>query len=56
MRRFNGVSTKYLDSYLGWHRMNDREGNTLTANRIFIAAMGKTATSIANRANSFRAG
>jgi len=40
MRRFNGVATKYLDSYLGWHRMNDREGNTLTANRIFIAAMG----------------
>ena len=40
MRRFNGVATKYLDSYLGWHRMNDREGDTLTANRIFIAAMG----------------
>ena len=40
MRRFNGVATKYLDSYLGSHRMNDREGNTLTANRIFIAAMG----------------
>ncbi len=40
MRRFNGVATKYLDSYLGWHRMNDREGDTLTASRIFIAAMG----------------
>lgn len=40
MRRFNGVATKYLDSYLGWHRMNDREGDTLTANRTFIAAMG----------------
>lgn len=40
MRRFNGVATKYLDSYLGWHRMNNREGNTLTAKRIFIAAMG----------------
>ena len=40
MRRFNGVATKYLDSYLGWHRMNDREGHTLTANRIFIAALG----------------
>ena len=40
LRRFNGVATKYLDSYLGWHRMNDREGDTLTGNRIFIAAMG----------------
>ena len=20
MRRFNGVATRYLDSYLGWHR------------------------------------
>lgn len=40
MRRFNGVATKYLASYLGWHRMNDREGDTLTPNRIFIAAMG----------------
>jgi len=22
-RRFNGVATKYLDSYLGWRRMID---------------------------------
>jgi transposase-like protein len=40
MRRFNGVATKYLDSYLGWHRMNDRDGDTLTANRTFRASMG----------------
>lgn len=40
MRRFNGVATKYLDSYLGWHRINDREGDTLSANRMFAAACG----------------
>jgi hypothetical protein len=40
MRRFNGVATKYLDSYLGWHRTNDREGNTLNASRMLAAACG----------------
>lgn len=30
MRRFHGVATKYLDSYLGWFRILDRyAGNTL---------------------------
>jgi transposase-like protein len=28
MRRFNGVATKYLDSYLGWFRTLDRSTNT----------------------------
>ena len=40
MRRFNGVATKYLDSYLGWHRTNDREGNTLCASHMLAAAWG----------------
>jgi transposase-like protein len=40
MRRFNGVATKYLDSYLGWHRTNDREGGTLDAKRLLAAAWG----------------
>ena len=40
MRRFNGVATKYLDSYLGWHRSDDREGNTQNANRMLAAAWG----------------
>ena len=31
MRRFRGVATKYLASYLGWRRMIDREGQRLTA-------------------------
>lgn len=26
IRRFHGVATKYLDSYLGWFRTNDRSG------------------------------
>jgi len=38
MRRFNGVATKYLDSYLGWHRANDRQGGRLTAPFMFAAA------------------
>ena len=40
MYRFRGVATKYLDSYLGWHRMNDRDGNTQTARRVLAAAWG----------------
>lgn len=38
MRRFNGVATKYLDSYLGWHRTQDREGSTFNANSLVAAA------------------
>ena len=40
MFRFRGVATKYLDSYLGWHRMNDRHGNTQTARGVLAAAWG----------------
>jgi len=43
MFRFRGVATKYLDSYLGWHRMNDRDGrgdNTQTARHVMAAAWG----------------
>lgn len=40
MRRFNGVATKYLDTYLGWHRAEDREGDTLTAKYMLAAAWG----------------
>jgi len=38
MRRFNGVATKYLDSYLGWHRACDRNGGALSASRALAAA------------------
>lgn len=40
MRRFNGVATKYLDSYLGWYRTSDREGDTLRASRMLAASWG----------------
>jgi len=40
MRRFNGVATKYLDSYLGWHRADDREANSQNASRVLAAAWG----------------
>lgn len=40
MRRFNGVATKYLDSYLGWHRLTDRTGDTLDASLMLAAARG----------------
>lgn len=33
MFRFNGVATKYLDNYLGWHRFLDRKGTATPAKR-----------------------
>jgi transposase-like protein len=39
MRRFNGVATKYLQSYLGWRRMFERDGDTMTAQRCLLAAL-----------------
>ena len=40
MRRFNGVATKYLDSYLGWYRACDRNGGSLSASHALAAAWG----------------
>lgn len=40
MRRFNGVATKYLDSYLGWHRASDRHGGSLSASKALAGAWG----------------
>jgi transposase-like protein len=37
---FKGVATKYLASYLGWHRMKDRDGARLTPTRCIYAACG----------------
>lgn len=39
MRRFNGVATKYLRSYLGWRRMFEREGDDISARRCLLAAL-----------------
>ena len=39
-RAFKGLATKYLASYLGWHRMKDRDGSRLTPTRCIYAACG----------------
>ena len=44
MRRFNGVATRYLDSYLGWWRMIDRDGERLTPARMLAMGSGYAAT------------
>lgn len=42
MRKFNGVATRYLRSYLGWHRMIDRLGQSITPTLCFLVSLGKT--------------
>ena len=37
---FRGVASKYLATYLGWHRMKDREGQRLSATSCLCAACG----------------
>jgi len=37
---FRGVASKHLASYLGWHRMKDREGERLSASGCLCAACG----------------
>ena len=44
MRRFNGVATKYLDSYLGWRRMIERMGDNLTPLAAIAAALPQAST------------
>ena len=34
MFRFRGVATKYLDNYLGWHRMLDKDGKNASGRTI----------------------
>jgi len=41
MVRFHGVATRYLESYLGWHRLLDHLGQHATPVACFIAAIGK---------------
>lgn len=40
MLRFRGVATTYLDSYLEWHRADDRAGSTQSASRVLAAVWG----------------
>ena len=44
MRRFNGVATKYLDSYLGWHRACDRAGGFVIRKLRPCSTLGDAAT------------
>ncbi len=41
MKKFHGVATRYLESYLGWHRMIDRLGQNITPTLCFFASLGK---------------
>ncbi len=38
MRHFNGIATKYLESYLGWRRMLDRESDLTPQEVLAISA------------------
>lgn len=42
MVKFHGVATRYLESYLGWHRMIDRLGQNITPTACFIESLGRT--------------
>ena len=40
VRRFHGVATHYLPSYLGWRRLIDRSHNLLSPTAFLSAALG----------------
>src|SRR5271165_814857 len=40
LRRFNGVATKYLQSYLGWRRWLERDEDIITPQTTLAAALG----------------
>ena len=44
MRRFKGVASRHLESYLGWWRMIDRDGERLSATRCLLQALNYAAT------------
>ena len=41
MRRFNGVATKYLESYLGWRRMLERYRQSISPTACLCEALGR---------------
>ena len=41
MRRFNGVATKYLESYLGWRRLLERYRTAITPTTCLCEAVGR---------------
>jgi len=38
MRRFNGVATRYLDSYLGWRRLIERPQTAISSQMVVVNA------------------
>jgi hypothetical protein len=44
MMRFHGVATSYFTNYLGWHRMVDRLGKSITPTICFLTSLGKNKT------------
>ena len=40
MRRFKGVASAYLESYLGWRRMIERQGDRITPSHCLAVALG----------------
>lgn len=42
MRRFHGVATKYLESYLGWRRMLERYRNSISTADCLREALGRS--------------
>lgn len=40
IRRFHGVATHYLPSYLGWQRLNDRTKTPMSSSILLSAALG----------------
>jgi len=47
IRHFNGIATKYLENYLGWMRMLDRETD-LTPQRVLAMSAGRIYSSTLN--------
>ena len=41
MRRFHGVATKYLESYLGWRRMLERYLKNISPATCLCEALGR---------------
>ncbi|WP_417067145.1 IS1595 family transposase [Niveibacterium terrae] len=41
MARFHGVATRYLDNYLGWRRMLERYGDSITPQHCLDEALGR---------------
>ena len=40
LRRFNGIATRYLDNYLGWRRLLEKKGVTLSEEVVLRCALG----------------